>query len=245
MKLPHLTITSNPSLQKVLMLVQMYKYPSNGQLGRALFSISSGPLAGAIVMWRNSLVFHSMDKMTSMFIHILPSLVTFSKRWGDHLAAKEFPLYEDMDGTISSNMKDFWWIPFCYYALWQTLYLIKTEVISKKKLEYNSEIMTSLRWMTRKKNSTSYKLLSIFGEHYQLPTFVLIQAAYTLATFLAIPLLWHSIWLHAIYLGVIFIIALANGATYYFHVFAKRYIEEIGHRVSKESSESAQSTKKA
>ena len=118
-------------------------------------------------MWRNSLVFHSMDKMTSMFIHILPSLVTFSTRWGDHLATKEFPLYEHMDGTISSNMKDFWWIPFCYYALWQTLYLIKTEVISKKKLEYNSEIMTSLRWMTRKKNSTSYKLLSIFGEHNQ------------------------------------------------------------------------------
>ena len=132
MKLPHLTITSNPLLQKVLMLVQMYKYPSNGQLGRALFSIASGPLAGAIVMWRNSLVFHSMDKMTSMFIHILPSLVTFSKRWGDHLAAKEFPLYEDMDGTISSNMKDFWWIPFCYYALSQTLYLMKTTTIRGK-----------------------------------------------------------------------------------------------------------------
>jgi len=27
---------------------------------------------------------------------------------------------------------------------------------------------------------------------------------------------------------VIFIIALANGASYYFHVFAKQYINEIG-----------------
>lgn len=176
-----------------------------------------------------------MDKMTSMFIHILPPLVTFSQRWSGHLAKKEFPLYEELDGTISSNMKDFWWEPFCYYALWQTIYLIKTEVISKQKLEYNTDIMTSLRWMTRKKSSKSYKLLSVFGEHNQLPTFVLIQAAYTLVTFLFIPLLWHSLWIHALYLGMIFIIALSNGATYYFHVFAKRYIEEISQRVAKES----------
>jgi hypothetical protein len=47
-----------------------------------------------------------------------------------------------------------------------------------------------------------------------------------------IPLLWHSIWLHAFYVAIIFVVALANGATYYFHVFAKRYIEEIGKRVS-------------
>ena len=47
-----------------------------------------------------------------------------------------------------------------------------------------------------------------------------------------IPLLWHSIWFHAMYIAIIFVVALANGATYYFHVFAKRYIEEIGKRVS-------------
>ena len=125
-----------------------------------------------------------MDKMTSMFIHILPALVTFSLRWGHHISHKEYPLYEELEGTISTNVKDFWWTPFLYYMLWQTIYLIKTEVISKKKLDYNSEMMTSLRWMTRKKDSASYKLLSVFGEQNQLPTFVLIQAVYTLATFL-------------------------------------------------------------
>eukprot|EP00571_Detonula_confervacea_P011085 CAMPEP_0172307706 /NCGR_PEP_ID=MMETSP1058-20130122/8500_1 /TAXON_ID=83371 /ORGANISM="Detonula confervacea, Strain CCMP 353" /LENGTH=428 /DNA_ID=CAMNT_0013019943 /DNA_START=20 /DNA_END=1306 /DNA_ORIENTATION=- len=228
---------------QVLLLVHMYKYPNNIELGKALFSISNGPLASAIIMWRNSLVFHSMDKMTSMFIHILPPLVMFSRRWGDHLANKDFPFYEDMDGTISSNIKDFMWVPLCYYGVWQIGYLVKTEVISKNKLEYNTGIMTSLRWMTRKRSSTSYKLLSIFGEHNQLPTFVLIQAVYTLATFLIMPLLWHSFWLHAFYLGVIFIVSLANGATYYFHVFAKRYIEEIGKRVSEEKTETKTSAK--
>ena len=60
---------------------------------------------------------------------------------------------------------------------------------------------------------------------------LLICLAYSLPI-KVIPLLWHSIWLHAFYVASIFVVALANGATYYFHVFAKRYIEEIGKRVS-------------
>lgn len=228
---------------QVLLLIYMYKYPHNIELGKAVFSISNGPLCMAIVMWRNSLVFHSLDKMTSMFIHILPSLVMFSIRWGDHLAEKSFPICETMNGTVLDNMREFWWSPFAYYALWQSIYLIKTEVVSKKKLEYNTEIMTSLRWMTRKKDSASYKLLSSFGERRQLPTFVLIQAAYTIVTFLCVPLLWHSIWLHTVYLSVVFVVALVNGATYYFHVFAKRYIQEIGKIVAEDRVDNSDSNK--
>ncbi len=169
---------------QIMMLLHMYKYPNNMQLGKALFSVSNGPLLLAVVMWRNSIVFHSFDKMTSMFIHLLPSLVTFSHRWADHLSKRTFPFHEKIDGSISTIVKDFWGVPFCYYILWQTVYLVKTEIVSKKKLEYNTEIMTSLRWLTRKKNSTSYKLMSAFGEHNQLPTFVVIQALYTMLTFL-------------------------------------------------------------
>lgn len=203
----------------------------------AMFAIANGPLALAIAMWRNSLVFHSLDKMTSMFIHILPALVMFSQRWHDHLSYKKFPLFEEMETSIATTLFDFYVNPFFWYLVWQIGYLIKTELYSKKKLEYNTSIMTSLRWMVRKKDSKSYTVLSRFGEHNQLPTFVCIQAVYTLLTFLLCPLLWYSIWLHSIYLSVIFIIALANGASYYFHVFAKRYMAEIGKRVAEEQKE--------
>jgi hypothetical protein len=169
---------------QIMLVLQTYAYPNDEKLGRAMFSISNGPLLLAIVMWRNSIVFHSFDKMTSMFIHILPPLVTFCHRWADHLSRGTFPPYESMDGSISDIIGDFWFVPFCYYALWQVAYLAKTEVISKKKLDYNTEMMTSLRFLTRKKNSTSYKLMSAFGEHNQLPTFVLIQAVYTMITLL-------------------------------------------------------------
>ncbi len=175
---------------QIMQLLQIYKYPAEIRFAKAMFSIANGPLILAVAMWRNSLVFHSLDKMTSIFIHILPALVMFTQRWQDHISKKEFPLFEQMDGSIVTTLVDFWWQPFVYYAIWQALYLIKTEIVSKKKLEYNTSIMTSLRWMVRKKTSASYKFLSRFGEHNQLPTFVFIQAVYTLVTFLLCPLLW-------------------------------------------------------
>ena len=36
------------------------------------FMLSHGPIAVAILAWQNSIVFHSLDKMTSFFIHIMP-----------------------------------------------------------------------------------------------------------------------------------------------------------------------------
>ena len=34
-----------------------------------------GPLMCAIIVWKNSLVFHSLDKLTSFFLHAFPPIV--------------------------------------------------------------------------------------------------------------------------------------------------------------------------
>ena len=41
----------------------------------ATYCLSYGNNAWAIAMWRNSMVFHSLDKVTSLFIHIMPPVV--------------------------------------------------------------------------------------------------------------------------------------------------------------------------
>lgn len=35
---------------------------------------SNGPLLWAIITWRNSLVFHDLDKITSVMIHAFPPI---------------------------------------------------------------------------------------------------------------------------------------------------------------------------
>jgi len=51
--------------------------PHNSRLFMVMFGIANGPLALATYIFRNSLVFHDVDKMTSVYIHVLPLFLTY------------------------------------------------------------------------------------------------------------------------------------------------------------------------
>lgn len=65
----------------VLLLLWLYVFPHSRTLYIAVFCLSNGPILWAILAWRNSLVFHSLDKITSLFIHIAPPLTLYTLRW--------------------------------------------------------------------------------------------------------------------------------------------------------------------
>jgi len=52
-----------------------------GALFTICFCFANGPVLSAIVLWNNSLVPHSNDKMTSLFVHVSPSLTMWAIRW--------------------------------------------------------------------------------------------------------------------------------------------------------------------
>lgn len=52
-----------------------------GGLFSTCFAMANGPVLCAIVFWRNSLVPHSIDKMTSLFIHVSPTLALSGLKW--------------------------------------------------------------------------------------------------------------------------------------------------------------------
>lgn len=54
----------------ILNFIYMWFFPSNTALFMACYSLSHGSLASAVITWRNSLVFHDTDKVTSLFVHI-------------------------------------------------------------------------------------------------------------------------------------------------------------------------------
>ena len=59
---------------QVLLVLSIYVFKDNAEFFQIVFSMANGPLLIALVMWKNSLVFHDLDKTTSMFIHLFPSL---------------------------------------------------------------------------------------------------------------------------------------------------------------------------
>jgi len=205
---------------QVLLLLNIYVLPSP-EFFQIIFGLSNGPLCVAIVMWRNSLVFHDLDKLTSVFIHIFPPLVTFCMRW--YPAKSDLSLIcvePDCSMTVNYAIS----LPFLFYCIWQMLYLIKTEIFDKEKLAKDKEIMTSVRWMTEVKPHPIYKGMLKAGLAPN-PVFALtaVQGVYTLLTMLPVLLIFEYYELHCIYLAVIFIVCIWNGANFYFDIFSETY----------------------
>ena len=120
---------------------------------------SNGPLMWAIVLWKNSIVFHSIDKVTSSYIHILPSLVTYCFRWSPTQSQKQALFESDV------MLMDFLWpYPIIMYLCWQVVYLFKTEWMDRDKLNGDDELGTSFRYLAKSfKNTTLHNLASSFG----------------------------------------------------------------------------------
>ena len=56
----------------MLTMLSIWALPRSKRLFISTYCLAYGNNAVAIAMWRNSMVFHSLDKVTSLFIHIMP-----------------------------------------------------------------------------------------------------------------------------------------------------------------------------
>lgn len=160
---------------QVLCLLQVFVFPNSCALQKANFAFSNGPLAWAVPVWRNSLVFHSMDKVTSTLVHILPSWLMYTLRWYGQQSlvrvawpspalplrreqlsvfARSLVTVVDMpqSGVTPNSCGAFgvldWLLAIALYLLWQGAYYWVTEIVDKDKLDADPEIQTSLRWLS-------------------------------------------------------------------------------------------------
>jgi len=174
------------------------------------------------------MVFHSIDKVTSVFIHMAPPLVTYSIRWFHDSHFNHFNI------CIHPNCETpFYYyiiLPLIPYIIWQILYYIKVEIFSSHKNR-----MTSAKWLLEgdRKGFIARMSMVPFGEKYINLGFILMQFVYTALTMLPVPFLWYNRFYHAIFIVIMTLISLWNGATFYFDVFSKRYIESLEQKEKK------------
>mmetsp|Transcript_28109 Transcript_28109/g.26965 ORF Transcript_28109/g.26965 Transcript_28109/m.26965 type:complete len:369 (+) Transcript_28109:227-1333(+) len=163
--------------------INLYFFPDSQLLFKICFIYTNGPLTMAIVIWRCSLVFHDYDKITSVYVHFLPSLLYYAGKWHGHDAMLLFQtdfitttLTGSVTGTLQQNclnreqriphhddmlLKDFG-IAALGYLFWQLTYFFKTEILDKSFLDSRPDLLTSLRWMSSdKKNSFAISILNI------------------------------------------------------------------------------------
>mmetsp|Transcript_58999 Transcript_58999/g.182944 ORF Transcript_58999/g.182944 Transcript_58999/m.182944 type:complete len:289 (-) Transcript_58999:40-906(-) len=87
------------------------------------FSISLGPLSWACIVLHNGLVFHSVEKIASLTIHLVPLFVSWSIiKFNDRVQVAwpgRFPTTEQLAGV---PLADFYAYGFAAYLLWLLLH---------------------------------------------------------------------------------------------------------------------------
>lgn len=212
---------------------------------RVCFICCTGPLTLAIPVWRNSLVFHDYDKIVSVYIHILPSMLYYTLR---HNGSYLDIFFGATTGGLCTRANceplqaTDYVLAVLLYMFWQFAYLFKTEFLDKKKLDSNPELMTSLRWLAQDtKNAAARAFLKLFraigvfrkDEEYDSRTmktkivFVCAQLIFTVVSFLPTPLMYNYSGFHLTWIIFIVTSAVFNGASFYIEVFSKRYNSHI------------------
>ncbi|POW08739.1 hypothetical protein PSHT_09431 [Puccinia striiformis] len=193
-----------------LCLIFLWVWPSNAILFQACYGLAHGPSAIAIATWRNSLVFHSVEKVTSLFIHIYPALVFTVIRHFYPNATERFPALKELD-TIS---------------LTKTLTICSTIYISPK--DFQGGRPTSFTYLLNSKTGLISKLLRSVRPAWRANGFMIAQYIYTIVTMLP-ALLWfyQSKVLSGLFLWLMFSVSVWNGASFYMEVFGRRFEKEL------------------
>ncbi|KAH7052432.1 hypothetical protein BKA57DRAFT_455600 [Linnemannia elongata] len=209
----------------VVVIMYLYVFPQSQALLGAVWLLSHGPLAFAIVTWRNSLVLHSLDKVTSVYIHMSPPITLYVVRW----------LYPDPNYTRFSALKDMPVLPtsssltyaIALYLTWQVAYYVFVVVRQKEKIKAGKRV-TSYTWLLNDpKAGVISKVAHTFGEKYSIITFMGMQLIYTFVTCLFALLSYKYFRLNTVFLVGLFLVSVWNGASYYMEVFSKQYEKQL------------------
>ncbi|KAK4602553.1 hypothetical protein RGQ29_011547 [Quercus rubra] len=192
-----------------IFLIDLLLYPRNEKLFMVCFSFAEGPLAWALIVWRCSLVFSSVDKIVSVLIHLLPGIVFFTIRWWDPATfAAMHP-----EGTshraswpyVDGNSYLWTWlflVPLVGYTLWQALYFLIVDVLRRQRLLRDPEVMTSYRELSKKAqkaNNIWWRLSGLLGDENRLLMYIVFQGLFTVATMAFTVPIFLSYKLHVIF----------------------------------------------
>ncbi|CCF49390.1 hypothetical protein NDA14_007963 [Ustilago hordei] len=206
-------------------LLFLWVFPGSEFLFTVCYCAAHGPLAFSVATWRNSLVFHSLEKMTSLFIHLYPPFVftTITHFIPEDVAVERYPALKNLK---TLNGYTAFWFNVTIYLFWQLVYYELIVIRKKSKIE-TGERINSYSTMSKGKGPVA-NLLGKAPEKRREPAFMLLQFVYTIITTLPAPLiLYPSRTASAVFFAGIFTISVWNGASYYVEVFGRRFEKEL------------------
>lgn len=208
----------------ILNFIFIWFLPSNPSLFVACYCLSHGSLASAVITWRNSLVFHDQDKVTSLFVHIYAPLSFTVIRHFYPNAAERFPALHALPHLQPVRAL---LLTGAIYLIWQLLYWKFLLVDRRAKIE-SGQRTTSFSFLLNDKHGLIGRALSSVPPGYREASFMGGQLVYAVLTELpAVFLLYDSSLWSGVFLILIFAVSVWNGGGFYIEVFGRKFEREL------------------
>ncbi|KAE9968511.1 hypothetical protein BLS_005812 [Venturia inaequalis] len=214
----------------LLLMLTIWVFPASKRLFIASYCLSFGNNAIAIAMWRNSLVFHSLDKVTRHVykpLSIASSINLLSQSLHPHYALPVYNIITSAPGDPEhyTLLQMMFWASWPY-AVWQLSYHFFISVRRRDKIAAGRP--TSYTWLRKSFGPTWLgRLVLSLPDSLQEPAYMMIQYLYALLTMIPCPLWFWSRWASGLFLLSVFSWSVWNGATYYIDVFGQRFQREL------------------
>ncbi|CDW79016.1 UNKNOWN [Stylonychia lemnae] len=202
--------------------------PKNDILFRIFFVYANGPFGLAIPAFKNSMIFHKLDNLTSIAIHLIPLVTSYNLRWTTLFYERSLPegeryflnIDEDNEKFTLNFLFKMFFIPFAVYILWAFLYYMKVFIISSKKIkERNYETM----YIYYYNQAWAKKILDKAGPQFGPIVFMSFHVGFFILSSGFAIIAFNSFWVHTILTLIWTIMSIWNGANFYMEYFSRKY----------------------
>jgi hypothetical protein len=210
------------------MLLFLLRQSHSDTLFKVFFIYANGPFGLAIPAFKNSMIFHRLDNLISVSIHIIPQVTSWNLKWhtlpheeatiADPLERRFVTL--DHNECFSSKILSLFVVPLALYLLWAGLYYLKVFVISSRKIKERNYETMFVYYMNQ---PWAAKILSKFGMKLAPLFFMSLHVSFFVMSAGFAFLAYHSFLAHTCLMLTWIGLSIWNGANFYMEYFSRRY----------------------
>eukprot|EP00282_Hemiselmis_andersenii_P014290 CAMPEP_0114137926 /NCGR_PEP_ID=MMETSP0043_2-20121206/16033_1 /TAXON_ID=464988 /ORGANISM="Hemiselmis andersenii, Strain CCMP644" /LENGTH=364 /DNA_ID=CAMNT_0001231829 /DNA_START=73 /DNA_END=1167 /DNA_ORIENTATION=+ len=201
--------------------------PTSPVVFQVLFLVANGPLAWSILAFSQSLVLHSLQHMTSVFIHVSPMLLTLGLRWIDNPGRHGFAVVEEGPDAAGPMLLVARGVVYMYLP-WVLIYYTWVFVLMGPRIQSRgySTLFDRVTGMAIGKSiagvpdTTQQQLI-------RKAVYLLAHLGFGTGTMCFAALMYQNFYAHFLFAVCVMLASAWNGASFYGKVWALRYQAQV------------------
>jgi len=206
----------------IFWLIYLWVFP-NKYIFVIAYSLSF-TLGVAVMIFGNSLLFHSIDHTTSVLIHLTPNMVAYALRWKhsnfDHAMDDKWEICQTDDSDCFNAWYFFLW-PLIYIVAFNFQYYFWIQIVFRSIIERDPNAYTTYKWLMRKKTGKLWECMGSLGHSNRVYVWGIFSITSNFIFCSPAILVYLSEYANLAWIVLIGIVVIRNGGITYGKVLAK------------------------